>query len=37
MITDIFIGLLFFSIILAMVKPKILYENYNYRLNKNIF
>lgn len=28
MITDIFIGLLFFSIVIAMVKPKILYENF---------
>ena len=38
-ITDIFIALLFFSIVLAMVKPKFLYENFynNGKSNKNIF
>jgi hypothetical protein len=29
MITDIFIAIFFFSILLAMIKPKFLYENYN--------
>ena len=29
MITDIFLGLLFFSMVLAMVKPRFLYEHFN--------
>jgi len=36
MITDIFIGLFFFSILLAMIKPKFLYENYKNKLSNRI-
>ncbi len=34
MITDIFLGLLFFSMVLAMVKPRFLYEHFNNKLKR---